>query len=429
MKAVIMCGGRGLRLAPSYPLLPKSLVPVNGQPVLQYQLKQLQQAGIEEIILVTGHLSSSIREYIRKNDEFGVKITFFEESFPLGTAGSLYYLRKQLPRDFILLYGDLIFDLEFKRILSFHRQKEALATLVVHPNDHPHDSDLVLIDSKSRVTGVLRKNEPRPDYYHNCVNSGIFVLQRDLLTVLRDSQRQDLETDLIFPAIKSERIFAYQTSEYIKDMGTPKRRCLVEKHVQAGIVTQKNLARKQKAIFLDRDGTINLDVGLLYKPEQLRLYPDAIPALKAVNASEYLAIIITNQPVVARNLCSEYELQNIHHRLEALLGNGGAYVDDIYYCPHHPDSGYPEENPDYKIECSCRKPGTGLLETAIRQYNINPAKSFFVGDSTVDVQTGINAGLCTILLATGQAGLDLKYPAAPHFRAHNLQQAVELILD
>ena len=112
-------------------------------------------------------------------------------------------------------------------------------------------------------------------------------------------------------------------------------------------------------------------MGLIDRPEQLELLPGVAAGIRAINQSDYLAIVVTNQPVVARGLCSIQDLEVIHARLEALLGDGHAKVDAIYYCPHHPDRGYPEENPEYKIACECRKPGIGMILQAAREYNIN----------------------------------------------------------
>jgi histidinol-phosphate phosphatase family protein len=162
-----------------------------------------------------------------------------------------------------------------------------------------------------------------------------------------------------------------------------------------------NLSKRQRAIFLDRDGVLNREVDLLHRPDQLELLPDTVAALKAINRSEFLAIVITNQPVVARNLCSIEELVSIHKHLETLLGKHGAYLDAIYYCPHHPDKGYPEENPAYKIDCQCRKPKPGMVLEAARRYNIDLKASYLIGDRESDMICARNAGVMGILVVGG----------------------------
>ena len=153
-----------------------------------------------------------------------------------------------------------------------------------------------------------------------------------------------------------------------------------------------NKKNPRPAIFLDRDGTINEEVNLLNKPEQLKLIEGVAEAIRLINKSDYLAIIVTNQPVIARNLCSIEELEYIHASLETLLGKEHAYVNAIYYCPHHPDKGYPEERPEYKIECACRKPKPGMLLRAAKDWNIDLSKSYMIGDSDRDLNVGHNAG-------------------------------------
>ena len=189
------------------------------------------------------------------------------------------------------------------------------------------------------------------------------------------------------------------------------------------------LRRKQKAIFLDRDGTVNRKNGLVWKEEQLELEDSAVEAIGEINRSGYLAILVTNQPVVARGLCRVEDVENVHKKLETLLGEKGVYLDAIRFCPHHPDKGYPEENPAYKIPCHCRKPDIGMLEDCARQYNIDLAASWVIGDTTVDIQTGNNAGTKTALVLTGDAGRDGKYDVTPDLVCSDLGQAVKKILE
>ena len=179
---------------------------------------------------------------------------------------------------------------------------------------------------------------------------------------------------------------------------------------------------------MDRDGTINQYRGLVWKDEDFELEENACDAIKQINQSGKLAIVITNQPSVARGLCQIKDIETVHKKMSTLLGKEGAYLDDVYFCPHHPDKGYPEENPAYKISCECRKPKTGLIQKAVEQYHIDLSSSWMVGDTTVDIQTGKNAGLHTALVLTGEAGNDKKYDVAPDLVCKDLREAVEMIL-
>lgn len=428
MHAVILAGGKGTRLAEVAADIPKPLVPVLGRPVLEYQVENLRRSGITEMTLVVGYLGQQIKNHFGDGGKFGVRIDYFTEDRPLGTAGSLAWLRDWLPDRFVALYGDLMVDLNFARLLAFHDRHPGRCTPAVHPNNHPYDSDLLVLDRSGAVRQIVRKSEPRDRPYGNCVNAGICVLDRATLDTLRPGVVHDLEHDVIEPAVQRGEAYAYRTTEYVKDMGTPQRYAQVIRHVADGLVAARNLTRWQKAVFLDRDGTLNGYVGLLSRPEQLCIPDEVYAALAAINESSFLAIVVSNQPVVARNLCTLDELDEINRRLETMLGERHVYIDDLLCCPHHPDRGYPEENPDYKVACDCRKPGTALVDWAVEAYHIDRGTSYFVGDTTTDIQTGRNAGLRTVLLKTGLAGRDGKYDVTADLCADNLFDAVTLIL-
>ena len=197
-------------------------------------------------------------------------------------------------------------------------------------------------------------------------------------------------------------MFCYDSPEYVKDMGTPDRYVAVCRDYREGKVSGKNLKNKQKAIFLDRDGTLNKYVGFLRNIEQFELIPGIEEAICKINESGYLAIVVTNQPVIARGEVSLEELEEIHNKMETLLGLKGAYVDAIYYCPHHPHKGYEGERPEYKIECKCRKPKPGMLLKAAEDFNIDLSQSWMVGDGENDILAGIAAGCQTALVGSNE---------------------------
>ena len=225
-----------------------------------------------------------------------------------------------------------------------------------------------------------------------------------------------------------EVIRVYKTAEYIKDIGTMERLKKVGGDLMSG-KTERFLKRhKRPAIFIDRDGTIVRDVDLLHRVEDLEPLPFSAAAIKKINDSDYLSFLITNQPVVARNLCDTSIIRQIHNKLETLIGRNGAYLDDIYFCPHHPDRGYAGENLEFKIDCDCRKPKTGMISKAVKEYNVDIESSWFIGDRTTDIQTGKNAGMQTILVRTGKAGKDGKFEVNPDYIFDNIEGAVDFIL-
>ena len=423
-----MAGGKGTRLAAINADIPKPMFPVFGKPILEYQIESLQKSGIKDITLIVGHLKEVIINYFSDGQKYGVNINYIEEKEPLGTAGALFYLKEE-PEDFILLFGDLILDIDFRRFMRFHQESKAMITLFGHPNSHPFDSDVIEINQENRVTNILSKKVERDFWYHNFVNAGVYCVNPKALESITEPAKIDLEKTLIAGLIMQGKVYAYKSTEYVKDMGTPDRLSAVSNDLLNGVVSGRCLKQKQKAIFLDRDGTINEYVGFLRNIDDFRLLPHVAEAIKKINASPYLTIVATNQPVVARGEVTFQQLEEIHMKMETELGKANAYLDDIFYCPHHPHKGYEGEIPELKIDCDCRKPRTGMIDQAAKKYNIDLAKSWYIGDTTMDIQTGKNAGMKTILVKTGEGGHDRKYPVEPDYIAADLEEAVSYILE
>lgn len=397
MQTVIMAGGKGTRIASVNAEVPKPMLEVSGKPILEHQIEVLKRQKLTDIILVIGYLGNVIRDYFQDGSKYGVHISYIEEKELLGTAGSFYYLKDIIQDDFFLLNGDLIFDVDLHRFMNFHKEKHALATLFTHPNNHPYDSGLIIANEDGTITKWIHKEEER-GFLRNRVNAGIHIISPMVLERFTELKKTDLDREVLKPLIPSGRVYAYDSPEYVKDMGTPERYRQVEQDLLKGRVRARNLDRKQKCIFLDRDGTLNVYKGFLTDIEELELIPGTAEALKCINASEYLAIVITNQPVIARGECSVQELEEIHNKLETLLGKEGAYIDALYYCPHHPDKGFEGERPEYKIECGCRKPKPGMLLKAAEDYNIDLSQSIMIGDGKNDMEAGKAAGCQTILV-------------------------------
>ena len=426
MQAVIMAGGKGTRLKSiTNDEIPKPMVRVAGKPILEWQVETLKENGIDSIIMVTGHLGEKITEYFRDGERFGIPITYYQEEYPLGTAGALGLIKDMLDDTFVLAFGDVIFDIDVQRMVEFHKQHSSAITLFSHPNSHPFDSDLIICDENSCVDGFISKNMERTEYYKNLVNAGFYIVNKKLCDDIETGVKTDLEKQLITGRIQSSHdVYSYRSTEYIKDAGTPERIKAVEADIGNGTVKSKNLRNKQKCIFLDRDGTINRYKGLLYKIEDFELEDQVAEAIKKINSSKWLVMVVTNQPVVARGLCEIADVEQIHNKMESLLGDSGAYLDDIAFCPHHPDKGYPGENSVYKVKCDCRKPSIGMITGLVRKYNIDIHNSWIIGDSTIDVQTGENAGMHTALVKTGVAGTDGKYDVAAEVEGESLLEII-----
>lgn len=427
MQAVILAGGKGTRLKHLTKTIPKPMIPIGGKPLLEHQVLLCKEYGIEEVIILVNHLKEEIISHFGEGEAFGLSISYFEEPEPLGTVGGIKEIEDQLTGGFLVLYGDVMINMDLQKFIDFHHSHQSECTLALHPNDHPYDSDLVELGKDKRITAFHPKPHKEGVYYRNMVNAGAYIFSKAIFPFLEKGKKADFGRE-VFPRIFSDiKMYGYNTTEYLKDMGTPDRLEKVEQDYVKGKVERRNLKHRQKAIFLDRDGVINPDKHLIYRQEQMELYPFTSEAIKKINNSDYLCLVATNQSVVARNLVSEDGLRKVHDKLDTLLGNEHAKIDELYYCPHHPDGGFPEENKAYKIVCDCRKPKPGMLLQGAEEFNVDLSKSYFIGDSQRDIEAGLAAGVTTIGLKTGKGLRDTT--VFPDYFFHNLKEAVDFIID
>ncbi len=420
MKTVIMAGGKGTRISSVAPNVPKPMIKIQGKPVLEYEIECLRRQGFIDIILSVSYLAECIMEYFGNGKKFGVHIEYYYEEEPIGNGGAIFKLKDRFIEDFLLLNADSIFDVDFNKFVRFHKNHNAIVTLFTHPNSHPYDSSLVIADQDNRVERWLTKEDTKPEFYKNRVNAGLHVISPEIFQYIKMEDeligkldingeiiKVDLDRQILKPLAGTGKMFCYNSPEYVKDMGTPERYQKVCAEFKEGRVQARNLSNKQKAIFLDRDGTINQYKGFLKKISDFELLPKVTEAIQLINESGYLAIVVTNQPVIARGEATMLELVDIHNKMETLLGQEGAYLDQVYICPHHPDKGYPGEVPELKISCNCRKPKPGMLYKASKDFNIDLSQSWMIGDSQNDIVAGMAAGCKTILIGTGAYGQDI----------------------
>lgn len=427
-----MAGGKGTRISEMFSDIPKPLIPIKNKdgierPVLEWEILSLRDQGFADLILTVSHMHEKIEAYFGDGSRLGVSIEYFVEEQPLGNAGALFKLRNEFTEPFLLLNADAVFDINFNRFVEFHYAHGGLVTLFTHPNSHPYDSGVLVVGADGSVERWLTKEDARPQWYANRVNAGLHIidpLTLDLFGIDGEtigtevdgkSIKVDLDRQILKPLCGTGKMFCYDSPEYVKDMGTPERYEEVCRDYANGVVEAKNLSQPQKAVFLDRDGTINKHVGFLRDSDDFELLPGVADAIKRINTSGYLAIVVTNQPVIARGEVTVSELREIHNKMETLLGAEGAYLDAIYYCPHHPHKGYDGEIPELKIDCDCRKPKPGMLIKAAEKFNIDLKQSWMVGDGENDIRAGKAAGCKTALIGKGEYGQDVTIPSLVAF--------------
>ena len=428
MKAVILAGGKGTRLAKLVKDIPKPLIKIGGKPVIEHQILFLRKHGIKEIWILIGFLGDQIKEYLKDGKKWGVIIHYSQEKKLLGTAGALKILQNKIKKDFLVLSGDVMLNFDLKGFIKYHRSKKGIASIIVRPSDHPLDSDLVEVNKEWQIIDLLKKPHSNKLNFHNLSIASVYIFSPKVFNYIPLNIKSNIEKDILPLVLKSKnKVYAYISSGYFKDIGVPERLLKARKDYVSGKI--KKYSFKRKAFFLDRDGVINEEVDQLCNAINLKIYDFTAKAIKKTNEAGDLAIVISNQPMVAKGFMKEIDLDEIQKKIETKLGFKKAKIDAFYYCLHHPEKGFPGEVPKLKIKCKCRKPEIGLLLKAKKEFNIDFKKSFFIGDKTSDILAGQRAGCKTILVKTGYGGKDKFFSVNPDFTAKNLLEAINNIYD
>lgn len=432
MQVVILAGGRGTRLKTVTGDLPKPLVDLCGEPLLGRQLELIAATqACRDVLILTGYGAEQIDRFCGNGERWNLRVRCIAEQEARGTAGAVLDACELLEPTFIVMYGDTVLDVDLDRLIAHHQAARSAATLFLHPNDHPADSDLVDLDRAGFVRSFRPYPHPEGADYANIVNAGLYVLERSALADLNGLPEKPDFGKHVFSRMleRGQRILGYLSPEYIKDAGTPERIEKVRKDFGSGRVSRLSLRHPVPAVFLDRDGVLNEERNRISRGDDLVLVPGAAAAVARLNRSDYRTVVVTNQPVVARGDCTEDELARIHARLDSLLGAGHAFVDRLYYCPHHPDGGFPGEVAELKRVCECRKPAPGMIHQAATDLNLDLPRSWMIGDATSDIELARRVGLRSVLVRTGHGGRDARHIVRPDFVVGDLAEAAQLVLD
>ena len=423
--AVIVTGGEATRLHDSTRDIPKQMLKVGDKPILHHQVDLLKRYGIENIIFIGNRCFDVVKEYFGDGKDFNVKVSYYEDNPPLGTGGCLKQLESVIKEPFFLLYGDSMLDVDLINMQWYYRGRSPSLLLTLHPSDHMFDSNLVEIDLRGYVRKIHKKPHDKNKIYRNLSSTPLYIVTPEVFQYIKLNEKQDFAKDIIPRVLKTKiNVVGYVTPEYIKDTGTPERLERVRKDYKRGKIQRLNHTNKRKAIFLDRDGVLNEFKPRFQFAEEYEMFPNTGEQIKRINDSEYLAIVITNKPGVAKGECNVNDVYEAQKKMDTLLGKDNAKIDGFYFCPHHPDKGYPDENKEYKIQCSCRKPQPGMIIQATEDFNIDLPNSFMIGDSDRDVICGKSAGVTTIGVKGGEG---FKY-YKPDYLFDNLESAISFIL-
>ena len=428
LTAVFVVGGKGVRLGLND--VPKPMVSVAGVPLLERAVQQVARQGVRRVIMLAGYLGERIQDYFGDGSRWGISIEVVIEERPLGPAGCFQLIRERLKGPFLVIYGDILWDVDLSRFASFAVDRGGLGTLYVHPNDHPFDSDLVEIDSQFRVLAFHPKPHASAQGRRNLVSAAFYLLWPEILDHIPPApESSDWGKDILPEAVKSGgAIYAYRGTEYLRDIGTPDRLAESTADLLSGVVGKRSYRVKQRAVFLDRDGVLNREIGGVRCTDELEVLPGVPAAIRRLNRAGILTVCVTNQPGRAKGWLTAVALEAVHARLDAELARGKAYLDDLFVCPHHPEAGWPGEDPALKIVCSCRKPEPGMLLSAAAAHNIDLPTSFMIGDTVRDLEAGRRAGVRTILVGSDAEAIQKLDHFPDARRAADLSQAVELLL-
>ena len=387
---VILGGGKGSRLKLILKKKSKILAKVNNQALLSNLVNNF--SAIKNKYLIINKNQKDIKQFVNKNN---VKIEILEETRPLGDGGCLFNLKtinKFYKNYFLIVPGDLYLKFDFKKFIKFHFKKKSLLTLCVHPSDHVHDSDTVKYDTNEKLIKFFKK--PHKDLHKvgHMSLSGIYLIHGSLL---RQISSKELKSNQLIQNISknTDRVFCYNTENFIKDAGTKDRLTFLRKSFKKKRIHNFECNKPKIAIFLDRDGVINKEFKGEKFGNPINLFKTTINAISIFNKLNLITVVITNQPAIAKGFITEKYLKTKHEKLLNFLSSSGCYLNKIYFCPHHPEKGFVGENKLLKIRCGCRKPKIGLILKAKKEFNINLTKSFLVGNSISDYRAAKKAGV------------------------------------
>lgn len=382
-QAAILIGGKGTRLGDAVRRTPKPLLEVSGRPFIEHVMLNLRRFGFDDFILLAGYQSEIVRETYESDSTFArellANIKVIVEPTPMGTGGALKYAREYFQEEFLLLNGDSIFDFNYLDLCNCIHEYESenwLCRVALLPVEKATRYGFVELEGTQ--IKAFREKPAAPE--SGIINSGVYWLKSEMLNFIEETPCS-LE-QVVFPKLAAKgRLVGRIYNGFFIDIGIPE-------DLQKARDSLSEKLRKPAA-FLDRDGTLNHDNGYTYKIEEFRWIEGAKSAIRLLNDAGYLVFIVTNQAGIARGYYDSTAVDALHHWMQSELAVIGAHVDDIRYCPHHPEGSVRE----LSIVCDCRKPHIGMLKSLIKQWHPHISQSFMLGDSDKDAQAGATAGL------------------------------------
>lgn len=389
--ALILAGGRGTRS--SDPGTPKVCVPIGGKPLLQHHFDCLAQSQIRKVIVAAGFMAGEVLRCLEQIDKHAIDIEVVIEANPSGTVNAIKNsVTSRIwgeTTELLVISGDVLTSFNVDEFSNDWRRSAKSVAVVVHPSTHSSDSDSVFRRFDGSIYAAPKGC--RHSHIPNMSSTGVFAVRKQALTNFGSCL--DFGSDLVPMAANQNDLFTYVSSHYFKDTGTPPRLEGARSDYSSGVFHRRGSLAARRAIFLDRDGVINPEFLSAAGPARYVLENGVAEAIARVNKSGVPVFVVTNQPAIAKGFITESEHEATRAKMDQLLSDAEAFVDDYEYCPHHPDSGFHGEIASLKTFCECRKPSTGMIERLSQRHTIKVNESILIGDSWREEELAHRTGL------------------------------------
>jgi D-glycero-D-manno-heptose 1,7-bisphosphate phosphatase len=360
---VILCGGKGTRLGTLTKNMPKPLLKINNKYFLSYLIQFYQKFDFKNIYLLAGYKGIKIKEKFHEKEFNFIKTFCLIEKKPLGTGGSLNLLKNKIKNDFLLINGDSFLQYDLENFLEKSSSSSLCNIILVNAKTYLENNQLNNL-SLNLEKKVFFKTKS------HLMNSGIYLLKKEILNQI-PNKFFSLEQDLLPNLILKKKVSGFIEKGFFIDIGTR------EKFNYAKKFLIKHL--QKPAVFLDRDGVLNEDIGYLYKYRDFKWKKNIFKILNYIQKKYYI-FIVTNQSGIARKFYTISDFNLLHKKLKIFLSKHNIFIDDVFYCPHHPHYG----KGIFKKKCLCRKPNNLLITNALSDWPIIKNKSLMIGDKHTD---------------------------------------------